>query len=122
MTEAEYRCPHDGGFCHHGCARRLGPTDCDRKRHGMSLTTPWKGFPVAGNQPVLGMSAKEAVRLLGQAKQHMTNIPDGHTPWPETVQVVPAGEAEKDSDGLPLGYAEGPPAGTRVLDEEQWSL
>lgn len=62
-----YRCPHDGGACHHGCAERIGPTDCDRKRHNMRLTTPWDGFPVEGNQPVLCPIPDERRPLSGRA-------------------------------------------------------
>lgn len=41
------RCPHDGGTCHTtgGCAEG----ECYREEGGMSLTTPWPGYPRPGH-------------------------------------------------------------------------
>lgn len=36
------RCPHDGGACHHNCK----PGECYREEQGMSLSTPWDGYPI----------------------------------------------------------------------------
>lgn len=49
----------------------------------MHLTTPWAGFPVNSDQPVLNGLSPEALNLINHAKAHMTNVPDGHVPWPE---------------------------------------
>lgn len=34
---SERRCPHDGGYCHHGCG-----CECFREASGCKLSTPHK--------------------------------------------------------------------------------
>lgn len=47
--EGQRRCPHDGGFCHHDCAEG----ECFREAGGMSLSTPYPGYPLPGHgQPI----------------------------------------------------------------------
>lgn len=42
IEKRERRCPHDGGACHHDCDEGT----CLRESQGMSLTTPWEGYPL----------------------------------------------------------------------------
>lgn len=62
------RCPHDGATCHHECNQETRSQDeritramigdgtrtgaCMRRVNGMSLSSPWPGFPVDGDAPI----------------------------------------------------------------------
>lgn len=46
--EEKYRCPHDGGTCHHNCADEV--KICVREEQSMSLTTPHEGYPLPGHK------------------------------------------------------------------------
>ncbi len=88
----------------------------------MHLTTPWPGFPVDGDQPVLD-------QVAWQAREHMTNVPDGHIPWPEAKPepYLGAPPCEPDCVGCEIERLYPPAApeeirAARKRDEEQWAL
>lgn len=97
----KFRCPHDGGTCHHACANRIGPTDCDRKRHNMSLTSPWPGFPVDGIAPVWEWPCP-----VRSYRNHTCALPAGHDGLHSTDALHPNRGAMWGHDPLELSVAD----------------
>lgn len=58
------------------------------------------------------MERRNSLVLAGRAREHMTNIPDGHTPWPETKPCICA---DPENCTIPVRGCK-----AHSVDEEQW--
>lgn len=65
-TEAQKRCPHDGGFCHHSCEG----DECFREAAGMHLTRPHEGYPLPGHNIGNGPGEERPVRSFVFGEDH----------------------------------------------------
>ncbi len=66
-------------------------------------------------QAGVALSPEEVARLAQQAREHMTNVPDGHIPWPEGLRSCICADPENCREPIP-GRA------CKARNTEQWAL
>ena len=87
MKTVPYRCPHDGGTCHHGCET---DSDCFREDGGMALTEPYEGYPLPGHEiPENPLTLERLRRLQHWLKMEGTYHEHEDAVWiHETVRAL----------------------------------